>query len=45
MKEMIKLIKAKADSAYHPCGTCKMGTDEMAVVDPDAKVYGVEKLQ
>ncbi len=44
-RDMIAFIKAKADSAYHPCGTCKMGTDKMAVVDSNAKVYGVENLR
>lgn len=43
--EMEEFIKAKADSAYHPCGTCKMGEDAMAVVNPQAKVYGVENLR
>lgn len=38
-------IRAKSDSAYHPCGTCKMGVDEMAVVDNAARVYGVENLR
>lgn len=43
--EMQAFVRAKADSAYHPCGTCKMGTDEMAVVNPHAQVYGVEGLR
>ena len=29
---------------YHGCGTCKMGTDDMAVVDGQLKVRGIEKL-
>ena len=39
-------IRAKVESAYHPCGTCKMGaaTDPMAVVDPTTKVIGVDGL-
>jgi choline dehydrogenase-like flavoprotein len=30
---------------HHPCGTCKMGTDEMSVVDPDLKVHGLDGLR
>ena len=39
-------IRAHAESAYHPCGTCKMGqeSDPMAVVAPDTKVIGFEDL-
>ena len=43
--EMEAFVRAKADSAYHPCGTCKMGTDEMSVVNPEAQVYGVDNLR
>lgn len=43
--EMEAFVRASADSAYHPCGTCKMGKDEMAVVDPNAKVYGIDNLR
>ncbi len=40
-------IKEHAESAYHPCGTCKMGAadDPKAVVDPECKVIGVEALR
>lgn len=38
-------IRARADTIYHPVGTCKMGQDEMAVVDPHARVHGVEGLR
>ncbi|HEY4165030.1 MAG TPA: choline dehydrogenase [Dongiaceae bacterium] len=38
-------IRARGDSAYHPSCTCKMGTDNMAVVDPQARVHGIEGLR
>ena len=40
-------IKDHVESAYHPCGTCKMGdaTDTMAVVDPECRVIGVSGLR
>ncbi|MBN16007.1 MAG: choline dehydrogenase [Pelagibacterium sp.] len=40
-------IRDHAESAYHPCGTCRMGQsdDPMAVVDPHCKVIGVEGLR
>ena len=44
-KEIEAFIRSKADSAYHPCGTCKMGVDEKSVVNPFAKVYGVKNLR
>jgi choline dehydrogenase len=40
-------IRRHAESAYHPCGTCKMGraSDPMAVVDPELRVIGVDGLR
>lgn len=38
-------VRANAASAYHPCGTCRMGMDAMAVVDPQARVHGIERLR
>ncbi|MBM1310883.1 choline dehydrogenase [Sulfitobacter mediterraneus] len=45
--ELDSFIAEHAESAYHPCGTCKMGAvdDPMAVVDPQARVIGVEGLR
>ena len=41
------VIREHAESAYHPCGTCKMGRadDPMAVVDSECRVIGVEGLR
>ncbi len=38
-------IRESVDSAYHPSGTCKMGVDAMAVVDPDLRVRGLKNLR
>ena len=45
--EIDGFIREHAESAYHPCGTCKMGAleDPMAVVDPECRVIGVEGLR
>ena len=43
--EIDAYVRANANSAYHPCGSCKMGVDEMAVVDPELKVHGIENLR
>ena len=40
-------IREKVESGYHPCGTCKIGdaADDMAVVDSELRVIGVERLR
>jgi len=38
-------IRATAVTAHHPCGTCRMGTDDMAVVDGELRVRGTERLR
>jgi choline dehydrogenase len=40
-----QFIKEKVESAYHPCGTCKMGEAADAVVDSECRVLGVEGLR
>lgn len=34
-------VRQYAKTVYHPAGTCKMGTDAAAVVDPELRVYGI----
>ncbi|MBZ9988309.1 hypothetical protein LB572_14520 [Mesorhizobium sp. BH1-1-5] len=43
--DLMAHIRARADTIYHPAGTCKMGIDDMAVVDPKLKVRGLEGLR
>jgi choline dehydrogenase len=45
--ELDSFIREHAESAYHPCGTCRMARadDPLAVVDPQARVIGVEGLR
>ncbi len=38
-------VRNNANSAYHPCGTAKMGHDDMAVTDPEARVHGIDGLR
>ncbi len=38
-------IKKQTETLYHPVGSCKMGVDEMAVVDPRLRVTGIENLR
>jgi choline dehydrogenase len=43
--DILTHIRQKTFTLYHPVGTCKMGTDELAVVDPELRVRGVEALR
>jgi choline dehydrogenase-like flavoprotein len=42
--ELIERMRRRADTIYHPVGTCRMGHDELAVVDPSLRVRGLEGL-
>lgn len=46
-EQLDQFVRAHAESAYHPCGTCRMGAagDPGAVVDPECRVIGVEGLR
>ncbi|HIA04385.1 MAG TPA: hypothetical protein EYN66_21250 [Myxococcales bacterium] len=41
---LMAFIRNKAETIYHPIGTCKMGTDDMAVVDPQLNLRGLQSL-
>ena len=43
--ELDAYIRARPATAHHPCGTCRMGSDEDAVVDPMLRLRGVEGLR
>ena len=43
--EMLKYCHASGLSLLHPVGTCKMGVDAMAVVDPRLRVHGIDGLR
>ena len=45
--ELDGFVREHVESAYHPCGTARLGRrdDPLAVVDPQARVIGVERLR
>ena len=43
--ELESWLRDTCHSSYHPCGTCRMGDDELAVVDSECRVRGVEGLR
>ena len=43
--ELLDWVKRNAETTYHPVGTCKMGSDPMAVVDDQLRVHGMQGLR
>ena len=43
--DLAEFVRREAETLYHPVGTCKMGSDSMAVVDSRLRVRGIEKLR
>jgi choline dehydrogenase len=43
--ELLEWVRNNAETTYHPVGTCKMGNDPMAVVDPELRVHGIAGLR
>ena len=44
-EEIDTFVREFVESAYHPSCSCKMGTDELAVVDPQTRVHGIDGLR
>jgi choline dehydrogenase len=44
-EEILDWVRGAAETTYHPVGTCKMGTDAMAVVDHSLRVRGIDGLR
>lgn len=44
-EDLLDYIKTSAATSFHPVGTCRMGADERAVVDPQLRVYGMAGLR
>ena len=44
-EQLLEAVKEHGSSGYHPVGTCRMGTDAAAVVDPRLRVHGTEGLR
>jgi choline dehydrogenase len=44
-EELLDYARRRGGTVYHPTSTCKMGSDPMAVVDPELRVHGVDGLR
>lgn len=44
-EEIDAFVRSSAESAYHPSCSCRMGEDELAVVDSKTRVHGIERLR
>lgn len=44
-QDLLAWVREHAETAYHPVGTCKMGVDPLAVVDPRLRVHGIGALR
>jgi choline dehydrogenase len=44
-EDLIAFARHKGTTIFHPCGTCKMGSDSQAVVDTNLKVWGIHGLR
>lgn len=44
-EQILEFLKENAGTNYHPCCTCRMGNDDMAVVNHQGKVHGIENVR
>ena len=44
-ENILQFIRDKAETLYHPSGTCKMGNDKLSVVDNKLRVHGIKNLR